>query len=81
MNERIINDAVRHRYVIADEAEELGYLTAFAAQALIDGTITGAEGDTFEAGSLGSYTVGADSVVLLGEPYRFNADNISDFDF
>jgi rhamnose transport system substrate-binding protein len=61
--------------------EELGYLTAFAAQALVDGTITGAEGDTFEAGSLGSYTVAADGVVLLGDPYRFNADNIGDFDF
>ncbi|MBO1901044.1 rhamnose ABC transporter substrate-binding protein [Leucobacter weissii] len=61
--------------------EDLGYLTAFAAQALVDGTVTGAEGDTFEAGKLGEYTVGADGVVLLGEPYRFNADNIGDFDF
>ncbi|MFT4231214.1 MAG: rhamnose ABC transporter substrate-binding protein [Leucobacter sp.] len=61
--------------------EDLGYLTAYAAQALVAGDITGAEGDTFEAGRLGSYTVGADGVVLLGEPYRFNADNIDDFDF
>ncbi|WP_053383302.1 rhamnose ABC transporter substrate-binding protein [Leucobacter celer] len=61
--------------------EDLGYLTAFAAQALVSGEITGAEGDSFEAGKLGSYTVGADGVVLLGDPYRFNADNIGDFDF
>ena len=61
--------------------EELGYLTAYAANALVSGEITGAEGDTFEAGDLGEYTVGADGVVLLGEPYRFNADNIGDFDF
>lgn len=61
--------------------EDLGFLSAFAAKALIEGDITGAEGDTFEAGKLGSFTVGADNVVLLGDPYRFNADNIDDFDF
>lgn len=60
---------------------DLGYLAAFAAKALIEGEITGAEGDTFEAGKLGSYTVGADGVVLLGDPYVFDADNIGDFDF
>ena len=60
---------------------DLGYLAAYAAKALIEGTITGAEGDTFDAGALGSYTVGADGVVLLGDPYVFNADNIADFDF
>ncbi len=60
---------------------DLGYLSAYAAQALADGTITGAEGDTFTAGDLGEYTVGADGVVLLGEPFVFNADNIDDFDF
>jgi len=61
--------------------EDLGYLAAYAGQAIADGTITGAEGDTFEAGKLGEFTVGADATVLLGEPYRFNADNIDDFDF
>ena len=60
---------------------DLGYLAAYAAKALIEGTITGAEGDTFEAGKLGSYTVGADGAVLLGDPYTFNADNIADFNF
>ena len=61
--------------------EDLGFLSAYAAKALIEGTITGAEGDKFEAGTLGEYTVGADGVVLLGDPFRFNADNIDDFDF
>ncbi|WP_062378415.1 rhamnose ABC transporter substrate-binding protein [Demequina pelophila] len=60
---------------------DLGYLAAYAAKALIEGDITGAEGDTFEAGDLGSYTVGADATVLLGDPYVFDADNIGDFDF
>ncbi|MCM3658906.1 rhamnose ABC transporter substrate-binding protein [Agromyces mediolanus] len=61
--------------------EDLGYLSAYAAAALINGDITGKEGDTFKAGKLGEYTVGADATVLLGDPYVFNKDNIDDFDF
>ena len=60
---------------------DLGYLATYAAKALIDGTITGAKGDTFTAGRLGSFTVGDDSTVLLGDPYKFNADNIDNFNF
>ena len=61
--------------------EDLGYLAAYTAHALASGEIDGEEGDTFEAGDLGEYTVGADGVVLLGEPYVFTAENIGDFDF
>jgi rhamnose transport system substrate-binding protein len=61
--------------------EELGYLAAWAGAALSAGQITGAEGETFEAGDLGEYEVGADGVVVLGDPTVFNADNIDDFDF
>jgi rhamnose transport system substrate-binding protein len=61
--------------------EELGYLAAYAGAALAAGQITGAEGDTFEAGDLGEYTVEENGVVVLGEPTVFNADNIDDFDF
>jgi rhamnose transport system substrate-binding protein len=61
--------------------EDLGYLTVHAIKALSDGTITGAEGDTFTAGKLGEYTVGADATVLLGDPYKFNAENIDNFNF
>ncbi len=60
---------------------DLGYLAAYAAAALANDEITGAEGDTFDAGKLGSYTVGANGTVLLGDPFVFNADNIGDFDF
>ena len=60
---------------------DLGYLAAYAAKALIEGTITGAEGDEFDGGKLGKFTVGADGAVLLGTPYTFNADNIADFNF
>lgn len=60
---------------------DLGYLTAYAAKALIEGDITGEEGDSFEAGKLGDYEVGADGTVLLGDPFVFDAENIDDFDF
>ncbi|WP_448626346.1 rhamnose ABC transporter substrate-binding protein [Geodermatophilus sp. URMC 64] len=61
--------------------EDLGYLAAYAGAALAAGQITGAEGETFTAGDLGEYTIGADGVVVLGDPTVFNADNIDDFDF
>ncbi len=60
---------------------DLGYLATYAAAALVNGDITGEEGDSFEAGELGEFEVGADGVVLLGEPFTFTADNIGDFDF
>ena len=61
--------------------EDLGYLAAHATAALVNGDITGEEGDTFTAGDLGEFEVDADGVVLLGEPFVFNADNIDDFNF
>jgi rhamnose transport system substrate-binding protein len=61
--------------------EDLGYLAAYAAKALVDGTITGKQGDSFTAGKLGKYTVGADSQVLLGKPFVFNTSNIDQFNF
>lgn len=60
---------------------DLGYLAAYATKALIEGEITGEEGDSFDAGKLGEYEVGADGVVLLGDPFVFDAENIGDFDF
>lgn len=61
--------------------QDLGTLATYAAAALVQGKITGAEGDKFTAGDLGEFTVGADKTVLLGEPYKFNADNIDNFNF
>ena len=60
---------------------DLGYLATYAAAALVNGDITGKEGDTFSAGDLGDFTVGPDATVLLGDPFKFNKDNIGDFDF
>ena len=61
--------------------EDLGYLAAYAADALVKGDIKGDEGDKFKAGKLGEFTVGADHSVLLGDPFKFNADNIDQFKF
>jgi rhamnose transport system substrate-binding protein len=61
--------------------QDLGYLAAWTAHALVKGDITGKEGDKFKAGKLGEFTVGADGVVLLGDPFKFNASNIDQFKF
>jgi rhamnose transport system substrate-binding protein len=60
---------------------DLGYLAAYAAVNYASKKITSAQGQTFTAGKLGSFTVGADSTILLGPPLEFNAGNISKFDF
>jgi rhamnose transport system substrate-binding protein len=60
---------------------DLGFLAAYAAVELASGKITGAAGETFTAGKLGSFTVGADHTVLLGPPYVFDAANINNFNF
>ncbi|MGH3416898.1 MAG: rhamnose ABC transporter substrate-binding protein, partial [Actinocrinis sp.] len=49
--------------------------------ALASGQITGAQGQSFKAGDMGSFTVGADGVVTLGDPTVFNAANIDQFNF
>jgi rhamnose transport system substrate-binding protein len=60
---------------------DLGKLAAYTAAALVDGTISGKQGDKFEAGDLGEYTVGENNSVLLGDPFVFDKDNIDDFEF
>ena len=60
---------------------DIGYLAAYAGAALSSGQITGAQGDKFTAGKLGSYTVGANGEVVLGPPTEFTAANIDKFNF
>ncbi len=60
---------------------ELGYLAGYTGAALKAGQITGAEGETFTAGSLGEFTFEADHELVLGPPLVFDADNVDDFDF
>ncbi len=59
----------------------LGYLAYYVAALLIQGKIKGNVGETFTAGKLGSYTIGANNVVLLGPPTVFNSSNIDQFNF
>src|SRR6266705_4699703 len=60
---------------------DLGYLAAYAAVNVASGTLTGKAGQTFTAGRLGKYKVGAKSTVLLGPPFVFNKANIDKFHF
>ncbi len=60
---------------------DLGYLAAYAAVNHASGTISGKRGQTFKAGRLGSYRIGAKSTVLLGPPFVFNKANIDKFHF
>jgi rhamnose transport system substrate-binding protein len=61
--------------------KDQAYLTVYMADALIRGEIEGEEGERFDAGKLGEYTVQEDGVVVLGPPLEFNADNVDDYDF
>ncbi len=59
----------------------MGYLAYYVAALLVEGKIKGTVGETFTAGKLGSYTIGANNVVLLGPPTVFNSANIDQFNF
>jgi rhamnose transport system substrate-binding protein len=60
---------------------KLGYLAYYVAALLIQGKIKGTQGEMFTAGTLGSYTIGANNVVVLGPPTVFNSANIDQFNF
>jgi rhamnose transport system substrate-binding protein len=77
---KYVEDSTVQQFALWDPGK-LGYLAYYAAVALIQGKITGKQGETFTAGSLGSYTVGANGVVLLGPPTVFDKTNISQFNF
>ncbi|ANU18373.1 rhamnose ABC transporter substrate-binding protein [Planococcus maritimus] len=61
---------------------DVGYGAGMTAVALSEEEITGAVGETFEAGRLGEKEIvedGDGTQVMLGEPYRFDADNIDEW--
>jgi rhamnose transport system substrate-binding protein len=60
---------------------DLGYLAAYAAVNLASKKITNAAGQSFSAGKLGTFTVGADGTVLLGPPLVFTKSNIGNFNW
>jgi rhamnose transport system substrate-binding protein len=77
---KYVADGTVKQFILWNPAN-LGYLAAYAAVELASGKITGAAGQGFTAGKLGSYTVGADSTVLLGPPTVFSSSNINNFNF
>ena len=63
---------------------DLGYLAYQVAAKLISGEITGKEGETFTVKGLNGdkpYTIGKDSIVILGPAYRFDKTNVNNFNF
>ncbi len=62
---------------------DLGYMAAYAGDALVSGTIDGTTGGVFEAGSMGekSITEAADggTEVMLGDPFKFDSENIAEW--
>ena len=74
------DDAHSCPYMFLWNPIDLGKLSAYISMNLVDGTITGAEGDTFEAPDLDiTYTVGEDGNVILGAPFAFTPDNIDEW--
>jgi len=67
--------------VILWNPANLGYLAAYAAVNLASKTITSAAGQSFTAGKLGKYTVGADNTILLGPTTVFTKANVGQFSF
>jgi len=67
--------------VILWNPANLGYLAAYAAVNLASKAITNATGQSFTAGKLGKYTVGADHTILLGPTTVFTKANVSQFSF
>jgi rhamnose transport system substrate-binding protein len=61
--------------------KDLGYLTYYGAQALAQCKLTGKEGETFKAGRLGDYTVGAKGEVVLGPAIIVTPANVEQFKF
>jgi rhamnose transport system substrate-binding protein len=62
---------------------EYGYLTAYALDELVKGDITGATGETFEAGKLGTYTIedhaDGGTMIMLSEGLLFDSSNIHEW--
>jgi rhamnose transport system substrate-binding protein len=61
--------------------ENLGYLTYYIAAKLVTGDMKGTPGEKFSVPGLGDYTLGDNSVVVLGPPQVFDASNIDQFNF
>ena len=79
------DDAHSCPYMFLWNPMDVGRLGAYTSIALVDGTITGAAGETFEAGNMENspYTIvdaeDGGTEVILGPPYEFNPENIDEW--
>ena len=78
---KYVEDGTVQQFALWDPGKLRPPGRSHAAALLVQGKITGAQGQTFTAGSLGSYTIGANGVVLLGPPTIFDKSNIGQFNF
>ena len=76
------DDAHSCPYMFLWNPIDLGALGAYTSVALVNGEITGAEGDTFTC-ELGDYTVVAaadgGTEIILGAPFKFEPSNIDEW--
>lgn len=77
-NRKYVKDGITET-VILWKTEDLGYLTIYAAQALVRGGLTSSD-RALKAGVFGEFEIQGDNI-LLGKPFLFNKLNIDDFDF
>lgn len=86
MSEYIGDDAAHScPYMFLWNPVDVGRLSAYVSMALVSGDITGAVGESFEAGDMENspYTItecaDGGSEVILGPPYRFDSSNIAEW--
>ncbi len=77
---KFVDDGTIDAFELWDPSK-LGYLAAYAAVNVASKKVTGAQGQSFTAGKLGSYTVGPDNTIILGPPTVFDKANIAQFNF
>jgi rhamnose transport system substrate-binding protein len=59
----------------------VGNIAMYAAVDVASKVITGKTGQSFTAGSLGKFKIGADNTVLAGPPFVFTKANVKSFNF
>jgi rhamnose transport system substrate-binding protein len=57
---------------------DLGYSSVHVMKSLIEKRVTGKQGETVNAGRMGKITVGEGGLMIMGEPFVFNGDNIDE---
>jgi rhamnose transport system substrate-binding protein len=77
---KYVADGVVPGFILWNPAN-LGYLAGYTAVEYASKAITNASGQSFTAGKLGKFTVGAGHTILLGPPTVFNSANVNNFNF